>query len=189
MKKTTTLILIIVALVFFGIYYMISQIPISEPDPQDQTTAVLQYVRNNISELSPEPAVLGGTFYVTDIKAENGSGTVSYEDGHIALQGTFSYTIDVAGNVIIENFSIPFDDVGNIVRAPTTGWNFLYEEPGQPALSIELEFTDQSQCKFKGGEILCLALSSDAAFKQGMRVGIIGTRTKNTVAVSSLTEL
>jgi hypothetical protein len=47
------------------------------------------YIRSHISELSPQPAVLGGTFYVTDIQWQNDdTALVSYEDGHIALKGT-----------------------------------------------------------------------------------------------------
>lgn len=45
------------------------------------------YIRANISDLSPTPAVLGGTFQVTDIEWEDDdTAVVSYEDGHIALE-------------------------------------------------------------------------------------------------------
>lgn len=46
------------------------------------------YIRSNVSALSLTPAVLGGTFYVTDIEWEDeDTAIVSYEDGHIALKG------------------------------------------------------------------------------------------------------
>lgn len=46
------------------------------------------YIRANVSDLSPTPAVLGGTFQVTDIEWEDeDTAIVSYEDGHIALKG------------------------------------------------------------------------------------------------------
>lgn len=46
------------------------------------------YIRANVGELSPVPAVLGGSFYVTDIEWEDDdTAVVSYEDGHIALKG------------------------------------------------------------------------------------------------------
>lgn len=49
--------------------------------------AVENYIKENISTLSPEEAVLGGTFYVTDINfIDEHSALISYEDGHIALQ-------------------------------------------------------------------------------------------------------
>lgn len=48
------------------------------------------FLRENISAISPEPEVLGGTFYVTEIDWENErEGIVSYEDGHIALRASF----------------------------------------------------------------------------------------------------
>jgi|GEM_PF-2401823 len=53
---------------------------------KDQAAADV-YIRANISDLSPTPAVLGGTFQVTDIEWEDSdTAVVSYEDGHIALK-------------------------------------------------------------------------------------------------------
>lgn len=69
--------------------------------------AVEAYVRANISQLSPQPEVLGGTFYVTDITIrEDGTGAVSYEDGHIALAADFTYSIDSLGQPHIDSFSV-----------------------------------------------------------------------------------
>lgn len=57
------------------------------PAGNDQAAADA-YIRANVSNLSPTPAVLGGTFQVTDIEWEDeDTAIVSYEDGHIALQG------------------------------------------------------------------------------------------------------
>lgn len=51
------------------------------------------FLRDNISAISPEPEVLGGTFYVTDINWENErEGVVSYEDGHIAFEAMFGFS-------------------------------------------------------------------------------------------------
>lgn len=45
------------------------------------------YLRKNISNLSPEKEVLGGTFYVTKISwQKNREAWLEYEDGHIALR-------------------------------------------------------------------------------------------------------
>jgi hypothetical protein len=57
---------------------------------------VENYVRDNIEELSPVKAVLGGTWYVTFviIDPSKNTGTVSYEDGHIAEKKNFSYVVD-----------------------------------------------------------------------------------------------
>jgi hypothetical protein len=59
---------------------------------------VSQYIQENISELSPEPEVLGGTFYVNDITfTGDNSGIVEYEDGHIMLVANFTYTFNAEG--------------------------------------------------------------------------------------------
>jgi len=69
--------------------------------------SVEQYVSDNISELSPVDAILGGTFYVTEIEAEGGKGVVSYEDGHIALTADFIYTVDEErGGILISSFIV-----------------------------------------------------------------------------------
>lgn len=45
------------------------------------------YLRSNISELSPEKEVLGGKFYITNISwLPERMAIVDYEDGHIALK-------------------------------------------------------------------------------------------------------
>lgn len=55
--------------------------------------AVENYVRANLATLSPEPATMGGTFYVTRIRLLDGKGTVHYEDGHMAYVADFTYTV------------------------------------------------------------------------------------------------
>lgn len=61
------------------------------------------YIRANVSELSPTPAVLGGTFMVTDIEWEDdGTAIVSYEDGHIALQGRTDIVVGDDGVTVTE---------------------------------------------------------------------------------------
>ncbi len=53
------------------------------------------YLRENISALSPEPEVLGGTFYVTEITWLNQElALVNYEDGHIALSAEALFSED-----------------------------------------------------------------------------------------------
>jgi hypothetical protein len=78
-----------------------------EPPPlADRILAVKNYVRANISTLSPEPEVLGGTFFVTDIKVTQNGGTVWYEDGHNAYVADFTYTSDERGNFEITTFTV-----------------------------------------------------------------------------------
>ena len=64
------------------------------PTESGRTVGIEQYVTENISEISPVKEQLGGTFYVTEIEAEAGTGTVHYEDGHNAYEADFTYTID-----------------------------------------------------------------------------------------------
>lgn len=63
---------------------------------------VENYLRENISKLSPVKAVLGGTWYVVSstIDVEKNSGTVVYEDGHIQKTKNFSYTTNEKGEVM-----------------------------------------------------------------------------------------
>ncbi len=63
------------------------------------------YVRMNISALSPIKEQLGGTFQATSIKTDNGTGVVSYEDGHNAYTADFTYLMTDAG-IAIESFTV-----------------------------------------------------------------------------------
>lgn len=66
-----------------------------------------KYTEDNISELSSEKAVLGGTFFVTNLKwLNNNSALVDYEDGHIALQALVKYNLDDKGEVDVTSFEI-----------------------------------------------------------------------------------
>lgn len=72
----------------------------------ENSDTVIHYISQHISDLSPEKEVLGGTFYVTNITLDNGSGTVMYEDGHNAYSADFVYTFTQTGEVSIANFEI-----------------------------------------------------------------------------------
>lgn len=66
------------------------------------------FIRANIAGLSPEPAILGGSFYVTDLEwIDDDTIRVSYEDGHIALIGTTDVTFENgtmdASIIVLEN--------------------------------------------------------------------------------------
>lgn len=74
-----------------------------EPVSGGRAMSIEEYVRQNISELSPEPEVLGGTYYVTEIEAANGKGVVSYEDGHVAYTADFTYSIEPTNGAITIN--------------------------------------------------------------------------------------
>jgi hypothetical protein len=67
-----------------------------------ERTNVENYLNDNISELSPVKAVLGGNWYVlyATINLEKNSGTVVYEDGHIQEKRNFLYTTNKNGEVL-----------------------------------------------------------------------------------------
>lgn len=57
--------------------------------------ALRNYLNANLSELSPEPEVLGGTFYVTEIEIiSDTQATVDYEDGHMAYRASVLFTYE-----------------------------------------------------------------------------------------------
>lgn len=70
-------------------------------------TIIENYFKENISLISSEKEVLGGKFYITDLKLNDGShGVVSYEDGHVAFIADFTYSISSDGKVQIPTFVI-----------------------------------------------------------------------------------
>lgn len=117
-----TIFVIIVAIVSF--YYSQSKsrdinYNTNNNSPEDQVDTINQegteeinkevvatYIRDNISTLSPEEAVLGGTFYVTNINfLDNNSAIVSYEDGHIVLEAQATFHIN-ENQVFIDSFEL-----------------------------------------------------------------------------------
>ncbi|MCE9541071.1 hypothetical protein K8R03_00755 [Candidatus Kaiserbacteria bacterium] len=83
----------------------------SNDAPKGKVMSIDSYVTQNISTLSPEKSVLGGTFHVTNISVSNegageGTGVVSYEDGHIALTADFTYVVNDQTGITIKSFKI-----------------------------------------------------------------------------------
>lgn len=65
------------------------------------------YLRDNLSELSPEKEVLGGKFYVINLELTGPStALVEYEDGHIAFKANFVFSYDNNGILQIGNFQL-----------------------------------------------------------------------------------
>jgi hypothetical protein len=113
MKPFITIIVIIIILV--GFFFIIN----SKPSTTDTSTYATStnatstesvttedYIRANISKLSPVQSSLGGTFYVTNIEAHGGAGTVKYEDGHMAYIADFTYDVDESGSTTIKTFTM-----------------------------------------------------------------------------------
>jgi hypothetical protein len=127
-----------------------------ELSPTEQAL-VEDYLIDNISQLSPQEEVLGGGFYVTAIDfIDSQSCLVDYEDGHIALRAKVVFNVKAEEKVEINSFEIiapeeldkseiNFSEIGNIVEQQGE-WELVYEEPGSPALRVELVFTEDSKC-------------------------------------------
>ena len=107
--RNILILFVIIAVLLLGIYFIKNQKTDENPVPvgnieQNDPVAVEKYIRENIKILAPEEPVLGGTWYVTmvEINKESKTGTMSYEDGHIAGSARFSYHFEM-DRVIIEN--------------------------------------------------------------------------------------
>lgn len=80
--------------------------PYQEEAYKNRVMDIETYIGTHISELSPVQEVLGGTFYVTQVRAQNGTGVVNYEDGHMAYIADFSYTQDARNGYTITKFRV-----------------------------------------------------------------------------------
>lgn len=76
------------------------------PGGSAKVMAIESYVKLHISELSPVKESLGGTFYVTDIQANEGVGDVHYEDGHNAYVADFTYSMSDREGIDIHSFAV-----------------------------------------------------------------------------------
>lgn len=190
MKKFGIL-LILVAIVVLGFFLLkeekTNEIPVAKQE------LVEDYIRENISSLSPEEEVLGGSFYVTSVDFEDeNSCLVEYEDGHIALKARAEFEVSSDEQVEITSFQviepeenvqeeINFSETGNIVESEET-WDLVYEEPGKPALRVTLIFDDDSKCLDESEDQSC----SSPYWENGNRAEIAGIKTGDQVLVRSL---
>lgn len=198
-KITISIFICVIACVAIigGIYSIkkLSKVPAQNQEKplQDQNdsfkieTAVRDYIKKNISTLSPVEAVLGGKFYVTSISFTGpDSCAVNYEDGHISLTANASFKINSSGSVEISSFKVvedpkdqktDFSKSGNIVQREGEWW-LTYEEPGRPALTIKLTFNGQSLCDGKP----CFPVY----WVNGARAEIRGIKDKENLLVSTV---
>ncbi len=147
---------------------------------------VSSYIRENINELSPKEAVLGGTFYVTSINFSGPcTSIVDYEDGHITLTAKVEFNIPSADKIEIVSFQLlseettNFNKTGNITKSGAD-WNLVYEEPGSPALTKILEFTDSSKCLDQYENKACFP----NYWEIGDRVKVVGTLDSDKIIIS-----
>lgn len=79
------------------------------------------------------------------------------------------------------NFDTNFNKTGNLIKN-ADNWDFLYEEPGKPALKVSLVFDSQSRCDILGQLVDCTKMDIET----GTRAIINGNRTQNLVKVLNL---
>jgi len=100
---------VIVAGLFFLLVaffiFSLSQKAVQGKDEKAIALSASTYVSQHISRLSPVKEQLGGTFYVTEVVAKDGNGTVMYEDGHNAYVADYEYAF-LDGGMVISNFKI-----------------------------------------------------------------------------------
>lgn len=78
-----------------------------------------EYFKNNISALSPEEAVLGGTWYVTSVEfLSDYAANVYYEDGHITRKLFVSFSYNESSGVIINELKLVSNDLENKEEYP-----------------------------------------------------------------------
>lgn len=68
-----------------------------------------EFLKANISDISPEKEVLGGKFYLTSIEWVNDrTAIIEYEDGHIALKAEveLSFTDETKSQIQVERFEM-----------------------------------------------------------------------------------
>lgn len=122
-NKTFFLIIIIIVIIFIiGLYFFQSKNnlintnlnkdnfnnpQVSKIITNSDKENIQEYLKNNISSLSPQKEVLGGKFYITNINfLDNNHLIVDYEDGHIALKAKVEFKINNENKIQILNFNI-----------------------------------------------------------------------------------
>jgi hypothetical protein len=73
-----------------------------ECEDLEEILAVETYVKENIKNITKDDTVLGGSWYVTNIVVNPGAntGSVDFEDGHIARSGSFQYSYNVESKAV-----------------------------------------------------------------------------------------
>lgn len=89
---------------------------------------------------------------------------------------------------VIPPEGIPFAEDGNLIQnnpgLEEDAWYLSYEEPGSPALSVQLRFNTESRCGSEDMLKVC-----EISFDQGQRVRVEGFRSDDAVVVRTLTYL
>jgi len=83
-----------------------------------------------------------------------------------------------------ESMDINFSETGNLTEGTYQDWRLVYEEPGAPALFVELIFTEQSMCNIGEGEQKCTEIKEKLEI--GQRVSVLGEKQQNMLKVHTL---
>jgi hypothetical protein len=76
-------------------------VPVVEQRTSEQEKVLVEkYIRENIKNLATENPVLGGSWYLlsAEIDTNTKTGLMSYEDGHI--QGNASFSYEINGDIV-----------------------------------------------------------------------------------------
>jgi hypothetical protein len=106
MKRSIVILVPVIVVAAAALLAILFAMPQNASAPAGRVMSIESYVTQNISSLSPEKEVLGGTFYVTDIQAADGAGSVEYEDGHNAYTADFTYTMSDTDGISITSFTL-----------------------------------------------------------------------------------
>jgi len=151
-KQNKTLLTVIIALIVVAAVaiYITQSAPKNDttllPVEDDKTdvyqaadrVAFEQFLRANLSELSPEKEVLGGTFYLTSIEWETDrNAVIAYEDGHIALNARVGFSMVGANN---DNVQVDYFNI--ITEDQTLDESLLFEASDEMAVE-EGDFSTQ----------------------------------------------
>ncbi len=84
-----------------------------------------------------------------------------------------------------DEVSVNFEETGNLTRnipgQPENVWLLIYERPGAPALTVELEFISKSEC-FNPERVSCDQIKLNI----GDRASVKGNKQNNKVVASTL---
>jgi len=151
---------------------------------------VRTYIKENISDLAPEQAVLGGNFYVIKmIFLSENNVLVQYEDGHKAYVGKAEYTLS-GDNINVRSFEnvdievkklaeINFSEAGNITFGNDQNPQLVYEKPGAPALTKNINFNESITCYNFEANSLVQKNCEQVNWEEGDRVKVFGLEEEN----------
>jgi len=93
---------------------------------EEQKNTLEEYLKLNLSLLSPVPEVLGGKFYLTEfIIKDHETADIAYEDGHISLEATIKFKIteilpQITSFTVTKENGQPYTAPNNIVTSSST---------------------------------------------------------------------